>query len=203
MKLKTWFIFLMISTIGVLLSLANAPKIFEYHLLENQQSEINNTDEAYNKMMDVLTHQRCMNYHPNDNIHKQGNDLHSHYFGMERGEDDKGFQATICNACHNSENNKYSGVPRAPHWSLAPASMGWEGLTRSQIPERLVDKNVYGQRSFDELVKHMTEDELVLWAWSPGIDTNDQEREIPPVSKEEFKNVVEYWFDNGAVIPTK
>jgi len=37
----------------------------------------------------------------------------------------------------------------APHWSLAPASTGWEGLTGSQFPERLVDKNAKGQRSFD------------------------------------------------------
>ena len=144
-----------------------------------------------------------MNCHPNDNIPKQGNDRHPHYFGMARGEDDKEFQATNCNTCHNSENNTYSGVPGAPHWSLAPARMGWEGLTRSQIAERLIDKNANGQRSFDELVKHMTEDDLVLWAWTPGIDANGQEREIPPVSKEEFKNAVEYWFDNGAVIPTK
>ena len=41
MKLKTWFISLAISSIGVLLALANSPKIFEYRLLENQQSEIN------------------------------------------------------------------------------------------------------------------------------------------------------------------
>ncbi|SKB24773.1 hypothetical protein [Maribacter arcticus] len=203
MNLKTWFVFLMISIVGVLLALANTPTIFEYHLLENQQSEINKSDEAFNKMMDVLTHQRCMNCHPNDNIPKQGNDRRPHYFGMARGEDDKGFQATNCNTCHNSENNTYSGVPGAPHWSLAPASMGWEGLTRSQIAERLVDKNANGQRSFDELLKHMTEDELVLWAWTPGIDPNGQEREVPPVSKEEFKNAVEYWLDNGAVIPTK
>jgi cytochrome c553 len=133
MNIKTWFIFLMISIVGVLLALANTTKIFEYYLLENQQSEINKSDEAFNWMMDVLTHQRCVNCHPNDNIPKQGNDRHPHYFGMARGEDDKGFQATNCNTCHNSENNTYSGVPGAPHWSLAPARMGWEGLTRSQI----------------------------------------------------------------------
>lgn len=203
MKLKTWFIFLAISSIGVLLALANSPKIFEYRLLENQLSEIYKSDDAYNKMMDVLTHQRCMNCHPNDNIPKQGNDRHPHYFGMARGEDNKGFQATNCNTCHNSENNKYSGVPGAPHWSLAPASMGWEGLSRAQIAERLLDKSTNGNRSHVELIKHMTEDDLVLWAWQPGVDAEGVQRTIPPVSKEDFKKAVEIWFANGAVIPTK
>lgn len=53
-------------------------------------------------MMDVLTYQRCMNCHLNDNIPKQGNDRHPHYFGMARGEDDKRFKATNRNTCHNS-----------------------------------------------------------------------------------------------------
>lgn len=203
MKFKSWFIFLVISTIGVLLALANSPKIFEYSLLENQQSEISKSHDAYNKMMDVLTHQRCMNCHPNDNIPKQGNDRHPHYFGIARGENNKGFQATNCNTCHNSENNKYSGVPGAPHWSLAPASMGWEGLSRAQIAERLLDKSANGNRSHKELIKHMTEDDLVLWAWQPGVDANGVQRSIPPVSKEDFKEAVKNWFANGAVIPTK
>ena len=203
MKFKSWFIFLVISAIGVLLALANSPKIFEYSLLEKQQSEISKSHDAYNKMMDVLTHQRCMNCHPNDNIPKQGNDRHPHYFGIARGENNKGFQATNCNTCHNSENNKYSGVPGAPHWSLAPASMGWEGLSRAQIAERLLDKSANGNRSHKELIKHMTEDDLVLWAWQPGVDANGVQRSIPPVSKEDFKEAVKNWFANGAVIPTK
>ena len=203
MKFKSWFIFLVISTIGVLLALANSPKIFEYSLLENQQSEISKSHDAYNKMMDVLTHQRCMNCHPNDNIPKQGNDRHPHYFGIARGENNKGFQATNCNTCHNSENNKYSGVPGAPHWSLAPASMGWEGLSRAQIAERLLDKSANGNRSHKELIKHMTEDDLVLWAWQPGVDADGVQRTIPLVSKEDFKEAVKNWFANGAVIPTK
>ena len=153
--------------------------------------------------MDVLVHQRCMNCHPTDNIPKQGDDRHPHYFGLAGGEDDEGFAATNCNTCHQSENNVYSGVPGAPHWALAPASMGWEGLTRAQIAERMLDKTMNGNRTHEELVEHMTADELVLWAWEPGIDANGKERELPPVSKEDFKVAVRYWFDNGAEIPTK
>ena len=154
-------------------------------------------------MMNVLTHQRCVNCHPNDHIPKQGDDSHPHYFDMARGENDHGFEATNCNTCHQSENNVNSGVPGAPHWGLAPASMAWEGLTRTELAERLLDKTTNGNRSHAALVKHMTEDELVLWAWEPGVDADGDPRTLPPVSKEDFKNAVENWFANGAVIPVK
>ncbi|WP_373517292.1 hypothetical protein [Pricia sp.] len=161
------------------------------------------SNEAFDKMMDVLTHQRCMNCHPNDNIPKQGDDRHPHYFGMARGENDQGFRATQCATCHQSENNAYSGVPGAPHWGLAPASMGWEGLSRTEIAENMLNIETNGGKNHKELVKHMTEDELVLWAWNPGVDANGKVREIPSVSEEEFKAAVEEWFANGAVVPDK
>jgi len=200
MKVKPIYIFLTLSVMGLLFTLANTPKISAYEMLE-EQSQSSNDD--YNMMMDVLTHQRCMNCHPSDNIPKQGDDSHPHYFGMARGKDDHGFEATNCNTCHQSENNLNSGVPGAPHWALAPASMAWEGLTRQEIAERLLDKNTNGNRSHEELVEHMTEDDLVLWAWEPGIRANGEQRTLPPVSKEDFKKAVENWFANGAVIPSK
>ena len=171
-------------------------------LYEAESKELE-SEQAFDKMMDVLTHQRCMNCHPTDNIPKQGDDRHPHYFGIARGDEDHGFEATNCNTCHQSENNLYSGVPGAPHWALAPASTGWEGLTRVEIAERLLDRTSNGNRSHEELVEHMTMDELVLWAWNPGVDANGVAREVPPVSEEEFKKAVELWFENGAVIPSK
>jgi hypothetical protein len=169
--------------------------------LQKNDSQVSNP--AFNKMMDVLTHQRCMNCHPNDNIPKQGDDSHPHYFDMARGDDNMGFQATQCATCHQSENNEYSGVPGAPHWSLAPASMGWQGLSRSEIAKRLLDKETNGGKTHEELIEHMTEDELVLWAWKPGVDADGNERTPPPVSKEEFAKAVKEWFKDGARIPSK
>jgi len=200
MKVKPIYIFLTLSVMGLLFTLANTPKISAYEMLEEQ---FQSSNDDYNMMMDVLTHQRCMNCHPSDNIPKQGDDSHPHYFGMERGKDDHGFEATNCYTCHQSENNLNSGVPGAPHWALAPASMAWEGLTRQEIAERLLDKNTNGNRSHEELVEHMTEDDLVLWAWEPGIRANGEQRTLPPVSKKDFKKAVENWFANGAVIPSK
>src|SRR5680860_831652 len=173
----------------------------EYVQIVYEQGDPQTSNEAFDKMMDVLTHQRCMNCHPNDNIPKQGDDSHPHYFGMAGGENDHGFQATKCATCHQSENNAYSGVPGAPHWALAPASMAWEGLSRTEIAERVLDTETNGGKNHEELVKHMTEDALVLWAWNPGVNANGNPREKPPVSEEEFKTAVRQWFANGAVIP--
>ncbi|SDT04250.1 hypothetical protein SAMN05192545_2632 [Maribacter dokdonensis] len=202
MRLKAIYILLAFSSAGFILVWASSPIITDYEIIE-EKALSNQNDDDFNTMMNVLTHQRCVNCHPNDHIPKQGDDSHPHYFDMARGEDDHGFEATNCNTCHQSENNVNSGVPGAPHWALAPASMAWEGLTRTELAERLLDKTTNGNRSHAALVKHMTEDELVLWAWEPGVDADGDLRTLPPVSKEDFKNAVENWFANGAVIPVK
>ena len=157
--------------------------------------------EAYDKLMDVLTHPRCINCHPNDDIPKQGNESHPHYFGMSRGIEGLGFEATACTTCHQGENNAYSGVPGAPEWALAPDRMKWEGLTRAEIARSMLNKANNGNRNHKELIKHLTAHELVLWAWDPGVDAEGIEREKPPVALEEYKRAVYEWFENGAVIP--
>jgi len=203
MRLKAITIFLTFLILGLIFVLANSPEVSDYEVVEKTTLHNQQEYEDFNKMMDVLTHQRCMNCHPSDDIPKQGDESHPHYFGMARGEDDHGFEATTCNTCHQSENNMNSGVPGAPHWALAPASMAWEGLTRAEIAERLLDKSMNGNRSHEDLIKHMTQDDLVLWAWEPGVDADGQPRTLPPVSKDDFKKAVENWFANGALIPSK
>lgn len=172
----------------------------EYETITNKDStSIEN--EAFDKMMDVLTHQRCMNCHPNDNIPKQGNDSHPHYFGVSRGEGNLGYDATKCATCHQSENNDYSGVPGAPEWSLAPDKMKWEGLTRNEIARSMLNKENNGNRNLEELEHHLTEHALVLWAWKPGVDGEGIPRELPPVPLEEYKAAVKEWIEHGAIVP--
>ncbi len=196
-------LFLILSLVGVLIASSGGPSTYEYDIAKLEENENLTSDPAFDKMMDVLTHQRCMNCHPTDNIPKQGDDSHPHYFDMARGEENMGFQATQCTTCHQSENNEYSGVPGAPHWSLAPAPMGWQGLNRIEIAERLLSKETNGGKTHEELIAHMTRDELVLWAWEPGVDADGKERTPPPVSKEEFAKAVKDWFKDGAIIPSK
>ncbi|WP_299603347.1 hypothetical protein [uncultured Aquimarina sp.] len=169
----------------------------------NDAVKKSSSDENYNKMMDVLVSPRCINCHPNDNIPKQGDDGHPHYFGMSRGENNLGYQATKCTTCHQSENNDYSGVPGAPEWSLAPASMMWEGLSRKEIAESMLDPERNGGRNHEELMHHLTEHELVLWAWEPGVRADGTPRKLPPVPLDEYISAVKQWFEDGAVIPTE
>ncbi len=157
--------------------------------------------ENYTKMMDVLTSPRCINCHPNDHIPKQADDGHPHYFGMARGENNLGFQATKCITCHQTENNDYSGVPGAPEWSLAPERMFWEGLSRKEIAESMMDPERNGGRTPEETMHHLTEHALVLWAWTPGLKADGTPRNPPPVPLEEYKKAVKEWIEHGAVIP--
>lgn len=157
--------------------------------------------ENFNRMMSVLTHQRCVNCHPNDGVPKQGEDSHPHNFGVNGKQDLHGFEATKCTTCHQTENNAYSGVPGAPEWSLAPAKMYWEGLTPEEIAASMLDPKRNGGRSKEDVMHHLTEHELVLWAWEPGVDAQGNQRETPPLSKDEYIKVVKQWFKDGAVIP--
>lgn len=158
-----------------------------------------NTD--FDKMMAVLTHKRCVNCHPSDNHPRQGEDSHIHRFNVQRGEDNHGIAALRCETCHQHENNNYSGVPGAPEWSLAPISMAWQGLSRVEIARSMTDPKINGGRTLEETVKHLTEHELVLWAWEPGVDADGIPREKPPVPKDEYIAAVKAWAANGAIIP--
>ncbi len=185
----------------VLFVLYPTSKTGEIYLPVKEKTATEDSDKNFHLMMDVLTHKRCVNCHPNDNIPKQGEDSHPHYFGMSRGENNLGYDATKCTTCHQSENNDYSGMPGAPEWSLAPASMKWEGLDRYEIAQSMLDPKRNGGRTPDETMHHLTEHELVLWAWNPGVNANGDPREKPPVSKEKYIKAVKQWFEDGAVIP--
>ena len=202
MKRNTAFTFVLVLLVGGIL-FAEFGKVTDSgyteipeDIMESEENQVN-----FNKMMDVLTHPRCINCHPSDNIPKQGDDGHPHYFGMSRGEENLGFEATKCTTCHQTENNDYSGVPGAPEWSLAPAQMYWEGLSRKEIAESMMDPKRNGGRTPEETLHHLTEHELVLWAWEPGVRADGTPRELPPVPLEEYKKAVKEWIEHGAIIP--
>ena len=180
---------LVVGALIALLAFSNYPE----SLPEASSSDLSN-EEAFNKMMTVLTHKRCVNCHPSGNAPKQGEESRIHDFGVERGSID-------CQSCHQVENNDYSGVPGAPGWSLAPASMKWEGLSRREIAESILDKERNGGRSHEDLIHHLTEHELVLWGWNPGVNPNGEQREPVPVPFKEYKKAVYTWFEKGAMIP--
>lgn len=158
-------------------------------------------DDPFTVMMQVIAHKRCVNCHPSGDRPRQGADSHLHNFNVQRGPDNHGMPGLNCSTCHQSENNDYSGVPGAPHWGLAPLSMAWEGLSRTEIARSMLNLENNGRRSLEEIVKHLTEDELVLWAFEPGVDNEGVPREKPPVSEEAYIAAVKAWAEAGAVIP--
>ena len=81
--------------------------------------------------------------------------------------------------------------------------MAWQGLSRVEIAKSMLNPANNGGRTLEETVKHLTEHELVLWAWEPGIDANGNPREKPPVPKDEYIAAVKAWAANGAIIPEK
>jgi len=160
-------------------------------------------NDPFSKMMAVLTHKRCVNCHPSGDRPRQGEDSHYHRFGVERGPDNHGVAALQCGTCHQAENNDYSGVPGGPDWHLAPIEMAWEGKSRVEIARSILDPEINGGMSLEDVVHHLTEHELVLWAWEPGVNHEGLPREAPPVGKEEYIQAVKDWAAAGAVIPAE
>jgi hypothetical protein len=115
---------------------------------------------------------------------------------VQRGADNKGLPVMRCTSCHQSHNNDLAGVPGAPHWQLAPRSMGWTGLGIGELCRTLLDPAKNGGRSVDDLVKHMTADPLVRWAWHPG-----RGRLPPPVPADDLKVALDLWAAAGAPCP--
>lgn len=202
MTLVMFFISMVVITLGY----AKAPTTDETRPISDEAPPLSKTitpEEAFDKMMKVLMHKRCVNCHPAGDQPRQGEDSHLHYFGVQRGPDNHGLAALKCQSCHQSENNNRSGVPGAPEWSVAPKSMYWEGLSRVEIARSMMDPTKNGGRNLDELVHHLTEHELVLWAWEPGIDASGESREKPPVPVDEYVEAVKTWAEAGAPIPAK
>jgi hypothetical protein len=199
MNTKLAYLLLSFLLIGVVLVFANVED--ETSSPKTEKSKVEGT--PFDKMMAVLTHKRCVNCHPSSNYPRQGEDSHVHNFGVQRGKDNHGMPALRCETCHQHENNNFSGVPGAPEWSLAPSSMAWEGLSRVEIAKSMLDPTKNGGRTLEETVKHLTEHELVLWAWEPGVDASGNPREKPPFPKDEYIKAVKAWAAAGAIIPEK
>ena len=151
---------------------------------------------AFARMAPVLQHPRCLNCHSVTQHPTQGAEKNRHAFGVVRGDDDKGAAGLRCTSCHQSQNTAASRVPGAQHWQLAPLSMGWEGKSLRDLCRALVDQATNGGRDAAALAKHMKEDPLVQWAWSPG-----GLRVSPQVSQKEFHQLVDTWSESGAACP--
>jgi hypothetical protein len=148
---------------------------------------------AFERVASVLESPRCLNCHPRDDRPRQGDDRHVHLMNVQRGPNGQGMPAMRCSTCHQGHNNLAAGIPGAPHWHLAPKSMGWTGLSVGELCRTLLDRAKNGGRSVADLVQHMTSDPLVLWAWQPGAN-----RSVPPLSQADLKIALDAWASAGA-----
>ncbi len=154
--------------------------------------------DAFRKVATVLRHPRCLNCHPSGDRPHVTDERRLHDMNVQRGPENKGMAGLNCAACHRTENQTVPDIPGAPHWQLAPRSMGWQGLDDHELAKMLIDKKRNGDRTFEDLIHHMGEDPLVLWGWNPG-----GKRSIPPLSHKEFMIELKKWLNNGAAIPHK
>jgi hypothetical protein len=164
-------------------------------LAQTDPAKRDESERAFARIAEVLRHPRCMNCHPVGDSPRQTDDRVRHRMLVARGPDDHGTPAMRCTTCHQTVNTADGRVPGAPHWHLAPRSMGWEGLSDGDLCRAVKDPKRNGGRSIASIVKHMTTDALVQWAWSPG------PRTIPPLSQSDFHQAVRQWAAGGAACP--
>lgn len=145
----------------------------------------------------VIQHPRCLNCHPVGDRPSQGTG-YPHQPPVERGPDGLGVTAMRCPTCHQAANFDPGRVPGHPKWHLAPASMAWQGLTLAQICAQLKDPARNGGLTLDQIVEHMTQEDLVGWAWKPGAG-----RTRPPGTQPAFGALIRAWVDSGAACPAR
>lgn len=154
--------------------------------------------DAFESMVTVLHHPRCMNCHSKGDFPRQGDDSHRHTMNVRRGLHGNGVAGMRCSTCHQDFNLAGLHVPPgAPEWHLPSPAMPmiWEGLTDRQLCELFKDPKQNGNRNVDEIVEHMNSP-LVLWGWNPG-----EGRTPIPVPQKEFLAKAKEWAAKGAACP--
>lgn len=155
----------------------------------------------FDEMAAVLLHPRCVNCHPVDGGPTQGDAMEPHNPPVARGPGGLGAPGMQCSTCHGETNVAFASmegsIPGDPAWHLAPASMGWRGVSVAEICAQIKDPARNGGKSLAALIEHNAEDHLVGWGWRPG-----EGREPAPGDQETFGALTAAWVDAGAHCPS-
>ncbi len=154
---------------------------------------------AFATVYEVLQHPRCKNCHPAGRVPLQGDDSRPHGQNVQGGADGKGLYAMRCANCHLDQNTPGAHLPPgAPNWHLPAADMPlvFEGRSAAELARQLVDPAQNGGRTPQDLLRHLAEDPLVLWGWSPG-----DGRTPVPVPHAEFVAAARAWVEAGCPVP--
>ena len=157
---------------------------------------------AFATIEKVFQHPRCRNCHIPGDQPLQFDAGTPHTMNVVRGPEGKGAAGLPCATCHAEKNPPASygphAPPGAPHWSLPPPDqkMAWIGVPAAELCAMIKDKKRNGNRDLDAMLKHVSEDKLVLWGWDPG-----GERQPVSVPHDQFVAAFKAWKDGGAPCP--
>lgn len=153
---------------------------------------------AFEAILPVLHHPRCMACHSAGDFPREGNDLHAHIMDVRRGPAGDGVSPVYCSACHQQQNSPgLHAPPGAVGWHLPSPSMPmvWEGLSSRQLCELIKDPARNGHKTMQQIVDHV-QTPLVRWGWNPG-----EGREPVPMAFDEFVAKVKVWAAGGGGCP--
>jgi hypothetical protein len=159
--------------------------------------------DAFATVKQVFQHPRCQNCHIPGDAPLQFDAGLPHAQAVVRGPEGHGAAGLPCGTCHGESNPPASygphAPPGAPHWALPPPSMRMVtiGLSAPELCAKIKDTKENNGRDFAALVKHVSEDKLVLWGWNPG-----GERAPVPVPHAEFVAKFKLWADAGGPCPS-
>lgn len=154
---------------------------------------------AFLQVHKVFTSPRCQNCHPAGDAPLQGDDSHVHLQNVKRGADGHGVYGMRCDTCHQTKNLSGEHMPPgSPKWSLPSPEqkMVFVGRSPGELCRQLQDPKQNGGRTLAALLDHVTNDDLVGWAWNPG-----DGRTLPPLSRVETAAQVKVWVEGGAACP--
>jgi hypothetical protein len=163
---------------------------------------------AFSEAYKVFMSPRCMNCHPAGDFPLQGDDSHTHFYRVRRGEDGNGVYSMKCANCHQAANQPGMHMPPGapsiskdditPRWRLPNANtpLIFQGKSQAQLCEQMKDPKRNGGLRQEQLIEHVSSDSLVLWGWNPG-----EGRTTPPLTHQVFVDKVKEWLEKGGACP--
>lgn len=139
------------------------------------------------------SHPRCANCHSPDDHSRWGSDkagtARIHPMNFMRGADSSGLG-------NMARRIQRLSPPRAANWHLAPVEKIWFGKSSAEICAQIKDLLRNGNLTLTDIAKHVKNDALVAWGWTPGPG-----REPAPGSIDEtYANLIA-WTSAGAPCP--
>ena len=202
---RAFLSFLACTLVWVVLTASAASDVRDHKKADVQA---NRTDglAAWEQIYSVLTSPRCLNCHTATNYPQQGDDRHRHFANVIRGPEGWGVPGLNCMSCHQDRNADSTGVPGRENWRLAPLSMQWQDandrpLSSAAVCRAVTDRAQNHGLDGPGLLKHHTEEPLVLWAWNPGRRPDGSARTLPPLSHAEFVAATRTWVGAGLPCP--